>query len=208
VSPDERRALALIFGLLVLGSLARWVERPRPVLADATAVDLPALEEASRAAKPPPRASGPPPRPLDPNTAPAAELELIPGIGPAVAGRIVEERQNGAFVALEDLARVRGIGPALLARMEPHLLLQRRREVAAASPHPGPPGTRSGPVDLNRAGVDELVLIRGVGPVLAARLVARRDSLGGFRGWDDVDGVPGVGPTMLLRLKELAFLGN
>jgi competence protein ComEA len=63
-------------------------------------------------------------------------------------------------------------------------------------------------IDLNRAGVGELVQIRGVGPVLAARLVARRDSLGGFRDWAEVDAVTGVGPAMLLKLQEVAYIGR
>lgn len=51
--------------------------------------------------------------PLDLNRADAAALEALPRIGPALARRIVEDRaENGPFVSVEDLARVRGIGPA------------------------------------------------------------------------------------------------
>jgi len=46
------------------------------------------------------------------NNATAAELEELPGIGPARAGAIVREREkNGPFRQVEDLARVSGIGP-------------------------------------------------------------------------------------------------
>jgi competence ComEA-like helix-hairpin-helix protein len=50
------------------------------------------------------------------NTASAADLEALPGIGPALAQAIVNERaQGGPFRSLEDLrSRVRGIGPRLL----------------------------------------------------------------------------------------------
>ena len=45
------------------------------------------------------------------NTATAAQLDELPGIGPALAARIVEHRQkNGAFKSVEDLMAVRGIG--------------------------------------------------------------------------------------------------
>lgn len=55
---------------------------------------------------------------LNVNTASAAELELLPGIGPALAGRIVEDRQaNGAFGSVDDLDRVKGIGPKTLDRI-------------------------------------------------------------------------------------------
>ncbi|MBA4039581.1 MAG: hypothetical protein C0468_04545 [Planctomyces sp.] len=55
---------------------------------------------------------------LDINTASAAELELLPGIGPALAARIVEHRATrGRFVSVEDLDEVRGIGPKTMERL-------------------------------------------------------------------------------------------
>jgi competence protein ComEA len=53
--------------------------------------------------------------PIDLNTATPAELEELPGIGPATAAAIVEHRdQHGPFATVDDLADVRGIGPAKL----------------------------------------------------------------------------------------------
>lgn len=50
------------------------------------------------------------------NTADAATLDGLPGIGPALAGRIVADREkNGPFGAIGDLARVPGIGDAVVA---------------------------------------------------------------------------------------------
>jgi competence protein ComEA len=50
------------------------------------------------------------------NTATAAELDLLPGIGPTLANAIVEYRQeNGPFHAVDELLEVPGIGPAKLA---------------------------------------------------------------------------------------------
>jgi competence protein ComEA len=49
--------------------------------------------------------------PVNLNTATAAQLDALPGIGKAVAERIVEYRQkNGAFKKPEELMNVRGIG--------------------------------------------------------------------------------------------------
>ncbi len=56
---------------------------------------------------------------------------------------------------------------------------------------------------LSTAGADSLDLLPGVGPVLAARLIAARQQQGGFRSWDDVDRVRGIGPKTLERLKAL-----
>lgn len=65
-----------------------------------------------------------PPVPLDPNTAPADSLQLLPGVGPVMAARIVAAREAGAvYRRPEDLLAVKGIGPATLARLEPFLRL-------------------------------------------------------------------------------------
>jgi competence protein ComEA len=57
---------------------------------------------------------------LDVNRASTDELTLIPGIGPKLAARIVEERsRRGGFERLEDLRSVRGLGPKVWQRVEP-----------------------------------------------------------------------------------------
>lgn len=49
------------------------------------------------------------------NTASVEELTALTGIGPSLAERIVKEREeNGAFVSIEDLLRVKGIGASKL----------------------------------------------------------------------------------------------
>jgi competence ComEA-like helix-hairpin-helix protein len=59
---------------------------------------------------------------IDPNRASAPELERLPGIGPALAGRIVEDRdRRGAFSSPEALLRVPGIGPRILERIRAYL---------------------------------------------------------------------------------------
>lgn len=80
-----------------------------------------------------PRAApAPPPAPaalrlrLDPNRASAAELALLPGIGPARARQIVAARaaaaRSPAFHAPEDLDRIERIGPATIERLRPYLV--------------------------------------------------------------------------------------
>jgi len=58
---------------------------------------------------------------IDLNAADAAQLCLLPEVGPAVAQRIIESREKqGLFARVEDLRRVKGVGPATLAAVEPH----------------------------------------------------------------------------------------
>jgi competence protein ComEA len=59
---------------------------------------------------------------VDFNKADVPELMQLPGIGPALAQRIVESRKtDGPFSGLEDLRRVRGIGPKTLEQIRPYL---------------------------------------------------------------------------------------
>lgn len=60
--------------------------------------------------------------PVDLDRAEALVLEQLPRIGPALAARIVEDRQSrGPFGSLDGLQRVRGIGPKLAAGLRPHV---------------------------------------------------------------------------------------
>lgn len=54
---------------------------------------------------------------IDLNRASEAELQLLPGVGPAIARRIVEDRAaNGEFRSLADVDRVKGVGAKTLER--------------------------------------------------------------------------------------------
>jgi competence protein ComEA len=65
---------------------------------------------------------------LDPNRADAASLEALPGVGPARAQAIVDERAQGAYRSLADLGRVPGIGPVTLRRAAPWLVFEAHPE--------------------------------------------------------------------------------
>ncbi len=87
------------------------------VVGDGVKVYVPSVgEEVSPALTAPASpVSGQPAAPIDVNVATAAELETLPGVGPATATAIVTERErNGPFVGVDDLDRVPGIGPAKL----------------------------------------------------------------------------------------------
>lgn len=61
---------------------------------------------------------------LDPNHAPADSLELLPGIGPVLAARIVAYRTSQPFDSLNDLTGVNGINDKLLEKISPYLRIQ------------------------------------------------------------------------------------
>jgi competence protein ComEA len=55
---------------------------------------------------------------------------------------------------------------------------------------------------VNRAGTEALEGLPGIGPALARRVVAHRDSAGPFRTADDLLAVRGIGPATLERLRD------
>ena len=58
-------------------------------------------------------------------------------------------------------------------------------------------------VNLNRAGVDELQTLPGVGPVLAQRMVEWRKAHGRYRTIDELQEVKGIGKKRLEQLRPL-----
>jgi competence protein ComEA len=62
-------------------------------------------------------------QPVDLNRADARDLAGVPGIGARLAEAVVADREErGPFRTADDLVRVRGVGPARLARARPHLV--------------------------------------------------------------------------------------
>lgn len=85
------------------------VVTPAPIATPVSPAPVsPGATDPSRAAK------------LNLNTATTAQLELLPGIGPSLAARIVAYRAaNGRFTSIADLDKVNGIGPKTLERLSP-----------------------------------------------------------------------------------------
>jgi len=94
-------ALSLFFWLAVVfyGGQARPVEFGSPPTVDPVPFNLPDMR-------------------VNLNQAARSDLELLPSIGPALAGRIVVDRETeGAFESLDDLQRVKGIGPKTVEKV-------------------------------------------------------------------------------------------
>ncbi|HEX7050157.1 MAG TPA: helix-hairpin-helix domain-containing protein [Longimicrobiales bacterium] len=227
---DEARALGFVALLLTLAAVARVAARGPAFAPEVATIDRAELERAAAAAADEEARRREPLAPgerLDVNTAPAAALDRLPGVGRALAARIVAERERGGpFRSLADLTRVSGIGERSLARLAPHLSVDDGAAAAAGAHRPRSvlfrpdaadtpsveerrEGEESGRrVDLNRASAAELEQLPGIGPVLAARIVAYRDSAGPFHTLDELVHVSGIGPASLARLRPHLRLGT
>jgi competence protein ComEA len=100
------RQLTFVLGLLlafVAGAAAASADQSKPAAKPAAA-----------------KATATPAAPLNLNTATAAQLETLPGVGSAAAKRILEYRQkNGSFKKIEELMNVKGFGEKTFLKLKP-----------------------------------------------------------------------------------------
>ena len=121
-----------------------------------------------------------------------------------MAGLTDAERRGARLLALLlvlgtawDL--VRGGHPGRLPSAPvPEARVDSARVASRATPGPAAPAV---PLDLNRASIEDLDRLPGIGPVLARRIVMHRARHGAFRSADELLGVPGIGPRLLERLR-------
>lgn len=197
MGPRERRALVLLGGLAVAGHFLLAVATAPGSAPGALALFDPATDgdplahrdrsiELAR-----PLAAG---DRIDADHAGAEDLGRLPGVGPALAKRIVADREShGAFGGIAAFDRVPGVGPALLAKLGPHLRFGGRPAEATRV-------AGEGQVDLNRAGVPELDALPGIGVTRARAIIAFRDSVGPFRQLSDLRRIPGLSAALVERL--------
>lgn len=119
-TPGEARAALVLCVLAALGAWLGWRMEDR---AREQAAELPSISADSLALRLVERELARRNAPVRINSALPAELTRLEGIGPALADRIVAERESGGpFSGPEELAaRVSGIGPATVIRLEARL---------------------------------------------------------------------------------------
>lgn len=129
----ERQAVAFLATVALLGGGVRLLQAvtferalaaaEAPAAADAISAQLAAVDSARRAkVGTGARAKATRDAPIDPDVATEEELDRLPRVGPALARRIVANRDSfGPFGSLEELQRVKGIGPALAAGLAPYV---------------------------------------------------------------------------------------
>lgn len=72
---------------------------------------------------------------------------------------------------------------------------------ASSAPSPSP----SAPLDLNSATAEQLDALPGIGPVTAQKIIDYRQTHGAFHHVDELQGVPGIGPSKVAQLKGLVI---
>ncbi len=150
------------------------------------------------------------------NHATHSDLIKVTGIGEVYAQRILEERDMaGGFHSREQVLVINGIGPSKMNNLQSHVeKLQTQKP--SIQPNLSPPVSqirpsdpirynkiqRSQKININQATREQLMNIPGIGEHYADAILRERVRRQGFRTWEQVNEVPGIGEKRLRQIQE------
>jgi len=147
---------------------------------------------------------------FDPNTVSVEEmLEL--GFPRYVANRIGNYREKGGrFYEAEDLLRIYGLDSSLYRSLAPHIKLAPRSTRSDPKPKFERKDDANVPAlfNLNAADTSTLRSVRGIGPVLAMRIVRFREKLGGFMTKDQLYEVYGLDSAVVSKIHTTSYIDS
>jgi competence protein ComEA len=143
------------------------------------------------------------------DSATALEIARLPKVGPRLAKTIVADREaRGPFGSLAALDRVPGVGAGLLSAISSYATFggspDPPKDSGSTDPLVGAPGGAPNVArpNLNSASAAELETLPFIGPGLALRIVAFRQKHGPFPAVDSLVRVPGIGPSVLAKVRD------
>ncbi len=150
---------------------------------------------------------------IDIRTASKEELIRLPGIGAKRAEDIIAHRNTEPFRSPSDLLNIEGIGEKTFLKLKPHLVLFGADTLAVPvetgsdivkEEKPAKTRTTSKskadnttPVNINTAGLQELMTLKGIGEVKAQAIIEYRETHGTFESVEDIVKVKGIGTKTL-----------
>lgn len=136
------------------------------------------------------------------NAATLDELQLIDGVGEAMANDIIHARPYDSIEQMDD--RVKGLGPAKLAKMTPFIVFSGPN----VTPISGGAAEAGALIDLNTATVEQLENLPGMGPTMCAALVAYRVANGPFQRIEDLRNIKRFGQARIDKIRPYVSIGG
>ena len=130
---------------------------------------------------------------VDINNAPRETIETLPGVGPKLAQEIIAGRP---YKTIDELDRVKGIGPKKLEQLRPRVMVAPMRADAQIADHPKTNEVLR--ININTASQGDLEKLPGIGPKRAEAIIAARP----FQRPEDLLRVPGIKKAQFDKLKS------
>jgi competence protein ComEA len=130
---------------------------------------------------------------VDLNTADLKTLEALPGIGPALAQKIIDARP---FKTVADLEKVSGIGEAKMKDLKDLVTVGTKSAAAKSQLAPGEK------LNINTATAEQLDALFGIGPIKSQAIVDYRNENGKFKAIEDVMKVKGIKEGEFAKIKD------
>lgn len=142
---------------------------------------------------------------FDPNTATAAQLELL-GIPDFLVKNIINYRgKGGQFKVPEDVKKIYNFPEDLYQNLAPYIQIAPKTDLNKTDATDQKPFVK---VELNTADSLQLITVKGIGPAFAGRILAYRNKLGGFATMAQLGEVYGLDAEKVAQISEQITLNK